>query len=271
MATLSRKRFSRRIIRRTVYQRPPDVVRRPAPASRVMRWRALLGSVPGQTLVKSIPGIAFVAAVATVGDYVWYTYGVRHSMTAGIIHGVVLLTAVGLVLGGSSGREFRGLPIGALAGIGGALSYYLLIAIMDGRTYGTAIPGAWMILWLLLAALDGRWLRAPRRRTWTEIAGRGLAAAVFGSVAFYLVMNTLWGRPPAEGRNYAVQFFAWAFAWAPGLLALTTGEGFKAIAVAELLARLDRGERPGILDVRSEGEFAKGHVPGVLQLPLDMQ
>jgi hypothetical protein len=36
-------------------------------------------------------------------------------------------------------------------------------------------------------------------------------------------MNILWGRPPAGGRNYVVQFFAWTFAWAPGLFTLTLG------------------------------------------------
>jgi hypothetical protein len=33
-------------------------------------------------------------------------------------------------------------------------------------------------------------------------------------------MNTLWGRPPATGKNYAVQFAAWMIAWASGLLVL---------------------------------------------------
>jgi hypothetical protein len=101
------------------------------------------------------------------------------------------------------------------------LSYYALVAVMDSRTYGTAIPGAWVIMWLLLAALDGRWLRAPDRRAWTEVAVRGIAAAVVGGLAFALVRQVLWGRPPAGGRNYAIQLAAWAVAWAPGLLALT--------------------------------------------------
>jgi hypothetical protein len=52
---------------------------------------------------------------------------------------------------------------------------------------------------------------------------RGVLAAVLSGVAFFLVMNTLWGRPPSTGRNYFVQFAAWACAWAPGLLALTLG------------------------------------------------
>jgi hypothetical protein len=87
--------------------------------------------------------------------------------------------------------------------------------------YGSAIPAAWVTLWLILAVLDGRWLRAPARRPWTAIAVRGLLAAVCSGVAFYLVMNALWGRAPATGKNYFVQFGAWVVAWAPGLLALT--------------------------------------------------
>ena len=160
-----------------------------------------------------------------------YTYGVRHTIEAGLVHGALLLAVVGAVLGAASGRVLKGLPIGALAGIGGAASYFVLVAVMDRRTYGSAIPAAWVIMWLILAALDGRWLRAPKRRTWAAIGGRGLVAAVIGGVAFYFVMNILWGRPPAGGRNYVVQFFAWAFAWAPGLFALTLG-GAPAVAPA---------------------------------------
>jgi hypothetical protein len=46
-------------------------------------------------------------------------------------------------------------------------------------------------------------------------------AAVLSGIAFFLVLNTLWGRPPAAGKNYVQQFAAWVVAWAPGLLALT--------------------------------------------------
>jgi hypothetical protein len=168
-------------------------------------------------------GILLVALVATLADYTWYTLGVRHSITTGIIHGAVLLTAVGAVLGLDAGRVVRGLPIGALSGVGGALIYYLLVAFVDGRTYGSAIPASWVGMWLLVAVLDGRWLRAPQRRPWGQIALRGVLAAVLSGIAFYLVMNTLWGRPPATGKNYFVQFAAWVVAWAPGLLALTVG------------------------------------------------
>jgi hypothetical protein len=166
-------------------------------------------------------GILAVAAVATLGDFTWYTLHVRHSIAAGVIHGAVLLTAVGAVLGADAGRLLKGLPIGALSGVGGALVYYLLVALVDRRTYGTAIPAAWVAMWLIVAVLDGRWLRAPRKRPWGEVVKRGLLAAILGGIAFYLVLTTLWGRPPSGGRNYFVQFAAWVFAWAPGLLALT--------------------------------------------------
>jgi hypothetical protein len=171
-------------------------------------------------------GILGVALVATLGDYTWYTLSVRHSVATGIIHGAVLLTAVGAVLGLDAGRVLKGLPIGTLSGIGGALIYYLLIALVDQRTYGSAIPASWVAMWLLVALLDGRWLRGPQRRPWGEIAVRGVLAAVLSGIAFFLVLNTLWGPPPATGKNYFEQFTAWVVAWAPGLLALTlSGNG----------------------------------------------
>jgi hypothetical protein len=168
-------------------------------------------------------GILGVALVATLADYTWYTLHVRHAVGTGIIHGAVLLTAVGAVLGFDAGRVVKGLPIGALSGVGGALIYYMLVALVDRRTYGAAIPAAWVGMWLLVALLDGRWLRAPQRRPWPEVAIRGVLAAVLSGIAFFVVLKTLWGRPPATGKNYVVQFAAWVVAWAPGLLALTLG------------------------------------------------
>jgi hypothetical protein len=90
-------------------------------------------------------------------------------------------------------------------------------------------------MWLLIALLDGGWLRAPERRPWGEIAVRGMLAAVASGIAFFLVMNTLWGRPPASGKNYLLQLAAWVVAWAPGLLALTLGSP-RAVDASEPLA-----------------------------------
>ncbi|HBY63958.1 MAG TPA: hypothetical protein DEH78_29395 [Solibacterales bacterium] len=172
-------------------------------------------------MTRTLAGILAVALIATLADYTWYTLHVRHSIVTGVIHGAAVLTAVGAVLGLHVGRVWKGLPIGALAGIGGALTYYLLIALVDPRPYGSAIPASWVALWLIVAVLDGRWLRAPQRRPWPAIALRAALAAILSGASFFLVVNTLWGRPPVTGRNYALQFAAWAVAWAPALLTLT--------------------------------------------------
>ncbi len=222
-------------------------------------------------MVSTAIGVALIAAVASLGDAIWYGFGVQHTVTAGVIHGALLLTIVGAVIGAASGHAVKGLPIGMLAGVAGAVFYYAVVPLTDGQVYGVAIPLAWIFMWLVLATLDGRWLRAPARRSWSEVATRGLIAAIGGGLAFYLVMNTLWGRPPAAGRNYALQFLAWAFAWTPGLLALTAGSSHTAnygtIESRALADRIARGETPAVLDVRSPQEFASGHVPGAVNIP----
>ena len=174
--------------------------------------------------LKIVTGILVVAAIATIGDWAWYNLDVCQGIAAGVIHGAVLLTAVGGAIGAASGRILRGLPIGTLAGIGGALAYYAIVAAFGERAYNAAIPAAWVVTWLLMAVLEGRWI-SPSRRSWLAIAGRGTAAAVLSGIAFYLVLDLLWGAPPAGGRNYAIQFAAWAAAWAPGMIVLTLRAG----------------------------------------------
>ena len=169
-------------------------------------------------MIGLILGILIVAAVTTAGDYAWFEIGIRHRMIAGVIHGAVLLTTVGAVLGASVGRVLRGLPIGTAAGVGGAATFYAL----SGVARIGAMVAAWAVCWLILAVLDGRLLRQPPHGA-TGILVRGLAAAVLGGAAFSLVLDTVWGHESATGRNYLVQFLAWAVAWAPGILAIGLG------------------------------------------------
>src|SRR5688572_19591296 len=42
----------------------------------------------------------------------------------------------------------------------------------------------------------------------------------------------------------------------------------KAISPPVLLDRIGRGEAPAVADVRSPGEFAEGHVPGAVNVPI---
>ena len=160
-------------------------------------------------------GIVIVAAVSAAGDYVWYEIGVRHRMWAGVLHGAVLLTAVGGTLGAATGRTFAGLPMGTVAGVAGALVYYALAPVFRSA----AMLVAWTSLWIVLALLDGRLVRRAKRSVKLCLI-QGTTAALLSGVTFYLVVAALWGRPPAGGRNYAIQFVLWAIAWAPGILAI---------------------------------------------------
>ena len=96
--------------------------------------------------MRIILGTLGVALVATLTDYAWYTLNVRHTVIAGVIDGVVMLTAVGAMLGLGAGKVWKGLPIGAVAGAAGACVYYLLVAIMGRRGYFSAIPAAWVTM-----------------------------------------------------------------------------------------------------------------------------
>jgi hypothetical protein len=166
-------------------------------------------------MARLLIGIVVVAAVSAAGDYVWYEMAVEHRMSAGILHGAVLLTAVGGTLGAATGRTFAGLPMGTVAGVVGALTYYALAPVLRSA----AMMVAWASLWIGLALLDGRIVRRAKRSVRLCMV-HGATAALLSGVTFYLVVASLWGRPPAGGRNYAVQFALWAIAWAPGILAI---------------------------------------------------
>ena len=120
-------------------------------------------------MMHALIGALVVAAVATAGDYIWYEYGVQHRMIAGIVHGVVLLTALGGVLGALAGRLAAGLPIGAVAGLAGALTYYAVAPVM--RTGAMLV--AWTTLWIVMALLGRRTqLPDPARRVDDRVGPR---------------------------------------------------------------------------------------------------
>jgi len=43
----------------------------------------------------------------------------------------------------------------------------------------------------------------------------------------------------------------------------------RSISSADLLRRIDAGDAPAILDVRTPAEFARGHVPGAVNIPFN--
>ena len=177
-------------------------------------------------MLRPILGVLWVAAIAVAGDHVWFAVGARNEATAGSMHGAALLGAVGLVLGWLSGRVVAGLVTGIAAGVGGALAYYAIAAALGGRG-GMSLPAmvaAWAAVWIVLAICDGRILRRPAARPWGETLMRGIVAALVGGIAFYFMFPFFWGR---DSRDYSdlVKFGAWAVAWAPGILAISSKVG----------------------------------------------
>ncbi len=156
----------------------------------------------------------FVALVATLGDFIWFEYGVRHTTVHGVLHGAALLLAVGLVLGQHTGAWLRGAVGGIAAGVAGALAFYAVVGLTG---YLGALIAAWVLMWMLLAAVAA-WLRGDlmKPRRW---AVPGALAAVGSGVTFYLVSG-IWTDHP-EARNYVWHLVAWTVAWAPGIFALT--------------------------------------------------
>ena len=167
-------------------------------------------------LISCLARSVFVALAATIGDYIWFEFGVRHTAMHGVLHGAGLLLAVGLVMGQQSGHWIKGAIGGIVAGVVGAIAYY---AIAPGLGYLGGLIGAWIIMWMVLAGVSA-WVRGyvadlPK---WVPL---GLLAAVGSGIAFYFVSG-IWTEPPRGfTRNYLWHLAAWTIAWAPGITALT--------------------------------------------------
>jgi hypothetical protein len=165
---------------------------------------------------------AVVAAVATLGDWVWAAFLSQHLMVAGIVHGALLCLAMGAVLAlpaESAPRRTRArrVPLGAAAGIAVGIAaaglFYLLAPMLR---MGAMLP-AWFALWVMLSAVTRALNVAPR--SWGETLARGVLAGLLSGAAFYLVADMWTGWDPSR-INYVEHFARWAFAFAPGFLAL---------------------------------------------------
>ncbi|MBI4262878.1 MAG: hypothetical protein HY657_00750 [Acidobacteria bacterium] len=171
----------------------------------------------------TVAGSLAIAAVSTLGDFIWATWIPRHMAVFGLTHGTLLFLAIGFVLGTISGRAARGALGGAAIGFLAAGTFYVLSPVVGF----SAMFAAWMAVWLALAWLYGR-LNAARidighrhdiRIDARAIAGRGALAAIASGVAFYAISG-IWRPFNPQGWDYAVHFGAWTLAYLPGFGAL---------------------------------------------------
>jgi hypothetical protein len=163
-------------------------------------------------LQTALVGALLLAALNTLGDFVWARFVPAHRTVYGLLHGTLLLMAVGLYLGVLRGRAALGALGGALVGLLSALSFYALVRLLGM----SAMFASWMALWIGFAFLDAR-LRgsAPPR----EALARGVLAALGSGLAFWAVSG-IWTRHDPGGPNYAYNFACWTLAFLPGFLAL---------------------------------------------------
>jgi hypothetical protein len=166
-------------------------------------------------VVPALLAAVLIAALMTLGDFVWARFVPSHRVVYGLLHGLALCLAMGLVLGVPRRRAIRGAVGGAAIGLSAALFFYALAPFLGWR----AMLPAWMAFWIALAFLQGRGLGAPTAPV-SEIVARGSIAAVASGLAFWLISG-IWTQPPGPGGpDYPRHFLSWAFAFLPGFLAL---------------------------------------------------
>ena len=154
-----------------------------------------------------------IAALSTLGDFIWATWIPRPHPAYGLIHGTLLFLPIGLVLGALAHRPVVGAMAGALIGAVGAAGFYLL-APLAGYA---AMFMMWIAIWVALGVL-GAWLRTGT----LDLRGgllRGGVAAVASGAAFYAISG-IWRLFDPHGRDYATHFGAWTLAYLPGFGAL---------------------------------------------------
>lgn len=153
----------------------------------------------------------FLAIVATVGDFVWEFWNIRHTPVYGVIHGAVFCLAIGAAIGVRAGKVVPAVFAGLLIGVLAAGVFYVLAPALRMA----AMFPAWMLFWICFAVLQRQLRPEPAGRA----IARGAAAAVLSGLAFYLVSGMWTDRAPG-GPDYLRNLMSWAFAFFPGFASL---------------------------------------------------
>jgi hypothetical protein len=164
-------------------------------------------------IAASIGGALTMAAVSTLGDFIWANWIARHRMILGLTHGTLLFLCMGFYLGATARRPAIGAIAGALVGLSAAGSFYLLVPL----TGYSVMFFVWIALWAAFGALH-RWMQRERA-TVRDAFLRGATAALSSGLAFYAISG-IWRPFHPHGWDYAVHFLSWTVAFLPGFLAL---------------------------------------------------
>ena len=173
----------------------------------------------------AIVGAVLIAAVSTLGDFVWAGLHLRHRTEYGLAHGALLFLCMGAYFGSLQQKTLMGALYGAAIGLAAAGSFYVLAPIAGY----SVMFFVWAFVWIALAFLVAR-LRPvpalapterdahPRGRLDAPII-RGVLAMIGSGLGFYLISG-IWRPFDPQGWDYAVHFLSWTIAYLPGFIAL---------------------------------------------------
>ena len=167
-------------------------------------------------VVVSLLATVAMAAVMTLGDFVWAYWRLPHTVSIGLIHGAAVCLLLGLVLGviaGGNRSALCGAIGGTMLGLIASGSFYLMFLTIGMP----AMFVAWMGLWLMMSLFYG-WI-SNTSETIGLTCARGLMAAVLSGLAFYAISGIWLGFDPTSS-GYVVHFVSWVAAFLPGFLAL---------------------------------------------------
>lgn len=153
----------------------------------------------------AIVGSLLIAAVSTLGDFVWAGLDLRHRVVYGLAHGAILFASIGAYFGVLEKRLVSGAMFGAGIGLAAAGTFYVLAPIAGY----SVMFFVWAFVWIALAFVAGN-----RPALW-----RGVFAMIGSGLGFYLISG-IWRPFDPQGWDYAIHFLSWAFAYLPGFAAI---------------------------------------------------
>ena len=171
----------------------------------------------------AIIGALLIAAVSTLGDFVWAGLHLRHRVGYGLAHGAILFLCIGAYLRVSRQTDAEGRRVWCRHRLAAAGSFYVL-APVAGYSMMFFI---WAFVWIALASWLAAFSPPPNAPSAPGAPGapnssvvlRGVLAMVGSGLGFYLISG-IWRPFDPRGWDYAVHFLSWTIAYLPGFLAL---------------------------------------------------
>ncbi len=161
-------------------------------------------------MIDALIASLLLAAVMTLGDFIWSALDLPHRVAYGLIHGAVMCLCLGLAVGIRARRPLAAAMAGPVIGVLAAAAFY---ALAPALRWAAMFP-AWMLLWILFALLQRR--LDPAESPGAALV-RGVTAALLSGAAFYSISG-IWTRHAQW--SIGLQLAAWSFAFVPGFLAL---------------------------------------------------